>query len=143
MSNNKNNRENSNKEQNQSIINKDDKTSTIHSQIERSLSMMISSSNPISKLSEKNIDNMIEAEKESRKIKNDDKKDERKFILILVISLTLIFVLLILAILIIFKNNTEFLKVVIPPIISFAVGTIGGGLSGYGIGYKKGRNSDE
>lgn len=64
MSNNKNNRENSNKEQNQSIINKDDKTSTIHSQIERSLSMMISSSNPISKLSEKNIDNMIEAEKE-------------------------------------------------------------------------------
>ncbi|WP_288685759.1 hypothetical protein [uncultured Brachyspira sp.] len=64
MSNNKNNRENSNKEQNQSIINKDDKTSRIHSQIERSLSMMISSSNPISKLSEKNIDNMIEAEKE-------------------------------------------------------------------------------
>ena len=52
MPNNKNNKENSNKEQNQSIINKNDKTSTIHSQIERSLSMMISSSNPISKLSE-------------------------------------------------------------------------------------------
>lgn len=143
MSNNKNNKENINKEQNQSIINKDDKTSTIHSQIERSLSMMISSSNPISKLSEKNIDNMIEAEKESRKIKNDDKKDERKFILILVISLTLIFVLLILAILIIFKNNTEFLKVVIPPIITLVLGTVSGGAGGYGIGYKRGRNSDE
>lgn len=143
MPNNKNNKENSNKEQNQSIINKNDKTSTIHSQIERSLSMMISSSNPISKLSEKNIDNIIEVEKESIKIKHEDKKDERKFILILVISLTIIFVLLILFILIIFKDNTEFLKIVIPPIISFAVGTIGGGFGGFGVGYRKGKNSDE
>ncbi|WP_297208577.1 hypothetical protein [uncultured Brachyspira sp.] len=138
-----NNKDNSSKEQNQNIINKNDKTSSIHSQIERSLSMMISSSNPISKLSEKNIDNMIEAEKESIKIKHEDKKDERKFILILVITLTVLFALLILSILIIFKDNIEFLKIVIPPIISFAVGTIGGGFGGYGVGYRKGKNSDE
>lgn len=138
-----NNKDNSSKEQNQNIINKNDKTSSIHSQIERSLSMMISSSNPISKLSEQNINKMIEVEKETIKIKHEDKKDERKFILILVITLTVLFALLILSILIIFKDNTEFLKIVIPPIISFAVGTIGGGFGGYGVGYRKGKNSDE
>ena len=142
MSNNKNNKE-SNKEQNQSIINKNDESSVIHSEIKRSLSMMMSSSNPISKLSEKNIDNMIEAEKENIKIKHEDKKDERKFIFKLVISLTVIFVLLIVFILLIFKNNIEFLKVIIPPIISFALGTVGGGFGGFGVGYRKGKNSDE
>ncbi|ADG71446.1 hypothetical protein [Brachyspira murdochii] len=143
MSNNKNNKDNSSKEQNQNIIDKNAKTSIINGQIKRTLSMVMQSSNPIVKLSEKNIDNMIEVEKETIKCKNDDRKDERKFILILAISLTVIFVLLILSILIIFKDNTEFLKIVIPPIISFAVGTIGGGFGGYGVGYRKGRNSDE
>lgn len=143
MSNNKNNKENINKEQNQSIINKNDKTSTIHNQIERTLSMVMQSSNPIVKLSEENINKMIDVEKETIQGKNNDRKDERKFILILVISLTLIFVLLILFILIIFKDNTEFLKIVIPPIITLVLGTVSGGAGGYGIGYKRGRNSDE
>ena len=142
MSNNKNNKENINKDQNKNIIDRNDESSIVHSEIRRSLSMMMSSSNPIVKLSEENINKMIDVEKETIQGKNNDRKDERKFILILVISLTLIFVLLILFILIIFKDNTEFLKIVIPPIISFSVGTIGGGFGGFGVGYRKGKNSD-
>lgn len=94
-----------------------------------------SSFNPISKLSEDNINKMLE---------NYDKHDEREFKdkkgkRIFIITLSIFFGLLILSILFIFKDNTELLKIIIPSIISLSVGVIGG----YGYGYKKGRDADD
>ena len=91
--------------------------------------------NPTHKLSEDNINKLLE---------NDDKHDERKFKdkkgkRIFIITLSIFFGLLILSILFIFKENTELLKIIIPSIISLSVGVIGG----YGYGYKKGRDADD
>ena len=91
--------------------------------------------NPISKLSEDNINKMLE---------NYDKHDENEFKArkgkrVFIIMLSIFFGLLILSILFIFKDNTELLKIIIPSIISLSVGVIGG----YGYGYKKGRDADD
>ena len=95
---------------------------------------MTGSFNPISKLSEDNINKMLE---------NYDKHDEREFKdkkgkRIFIITLSIFFGLLILSILFIFKDNTELLKIIIPSIISLSVGVIGG----YGFGYKNGIDAD-
>lgn len=90
------------------------------------LSMSSHSLNPLANLSEDNINKILE---------NDDKHDERKFKnkkekRIFVIILSIFFGLLILSI--IFKDNTELLKIILPSIISLSVGVLGG----YGYGYK-------
>lgn len=104
-------------------------------EISQFLSMSSHSLNPLSKLSEDNINKMLE---------NDDKHDERKFKdkkekRIFIIILSIFFGLLILSILFIFKDNIELLRIILPSIISLAVGVLGG----YGYGYKKGRDFDD
>lgn len=94
-----------------------------------------SSFNPISKLSEDNINKMLENYDKHDEREFEDKKGKRIFI----ITLSIFFGLLILSILFIFKDNTELLKIIIPSIISLSVGVIGG----YGYGYKKGRDADD
>ena len=91
--------------------------------------------NPISKLSEDNINKMLENYDKHDEREFKDKKGKRVFI----IMLSIFFGLLILSILFIFKDNTELLKIIIPSIISLSVGVIGG----YGYGYKKGRDADD
>ena len=91
--------------------------------------------NPISKLSEDNINKMLENYDKHDEREFKDKKGKRVFI----ITLSIFFGLLILSILFIFKDNTELLKIIIPSIISLSVGVIGG----YGYGYKKGKDADD
>ena len=91
--------------------------------------------NPISKLSEDNINKMLENYDKHDEREFKDKKGKRAFI----ITLSIFFGLLILSILFIFKDNTELLKIIIPSIISLSVGVIGG----YGYGYKKGKDADD
>lgn len=96
--------------------------------------------NPLAnKITEKNISEITELNNKHDERKFKDKRETKIFIIIIFI----ISVISILFILDKFKNNTDFLKDIIPPVIGFTLGTIGGGLSGYGIGYKRGRNSDE
>lgn len=118
-------------EENNKLKEKEIKTGIFNHQF---MSLM-SPFNPTPKLSENNINKLLE---------NDDKHDERKFKdkkgkRIFIIILSIFFGLLILSILFIFKDNTELLKIIIPSIISLSVGVIGG----YGYGYKKGRDADD
>lgn len=96
--------------------------------------------NPLaSKITEKNISEITELNNKHDERKFKDKRETKIFIIV-------IFIISVIAILFIldrFKNNTDFLKEIIPPIIGFGLGTVGGGLGGYGIGYRKGKNSDE
>lgn len=102
---------------------------------ERQIMSLMGPFNPTPQLSEDNINKLLE---------NDDKHDERKFKdkkgkRIFIIILSIFFGLLIIPILFIFKDNTELLKIILPSIISLAVGAFGG----YGYGYKKGRDADD
>lgn len=113
-----------------------EKENSVSKIIERGfLSMSSRSLNPLANLSEDNINKILE---------NDDKHDEREFKdkkekRIFVIILSVFFGLLILSIIFIFKDNNELLKIILPSIISLAVGVIGG----YGYGYKKGRDFND
>lgn len=113
-----------------------EKENSVSKIIERGfLSMSSRSLNPLANLSEDNINKILE---------NDDKHDEREFKdkkekRIFVIILSVFFELLILSIIFIFKDNNELLKIILPSIISLAVGVIGG----YGYGYKKGRDFND
>lgn len=104
-----------------------EKENSVSKIIERGfLSMSSRSLNPLANLSEDNINKILE---------NDDKHDEREFKekRIFVIILSVFFGLLILSIIFIFKDNNELLKIILPSIISLAVGVIGG----YGSDTKK------
>lgn len=106
-------------EENNNLKEKEIKTDIVESQF---MSLM-GSFNPTPKLSEDNINKLLE---------NNDKHDEIKFKdkekRIFIITLSIFFGLIILSILSIFTDNTELLK-----------GIIGG----YGFGYKNGIDADD
>lgn len=92
---------------------------------------LMGSFNPTPKLSEDNINKLIE---------NDDKHDERKFRDKREIRITAIIIIaIIMFIIFMFKDNIELLKdILIPIILSFFTA-----IGGYGYGYKKGKDADD
>lgn len=103
-------------EENNNLKEKEIKTDIV----ERQFMSLMGSFNPTPKLSEDNINKLLE---------NNDKHDKREFKekRIFIITLSIFFGLIILSILSIFTDNTELLK-----------GIIGG----YGFGYKNGIDAD-
>lgn len=91
--------------------------------------------NPLAnKITDKNISEMTELHnKHDERVFNDKKNQRYHNILIIIILL-----LFLLIVMFLFKNNTGFLEKILPMIISFAIGALGG----YGYGYyKKDRDS--
>ena len=126
----KNNKNIYSKENNNLKEEKEHKTGIVKQEISRFLAMGDFFS-PISKLSENNINQILE---------NEDKHDERKFKDKREIRITAIIIIaVIMFIIFIFKDNIELLKdILIPIILSFFTA-----IGGYGFGYKKGRDADD
>lgn len=114
-------------EENNNLKEKEIKTDIVESQF---MSLM-GSFNPTPKLSEDNINKLIE---------NDNKHDERKFRDKREIRITAIIIIaIIIFIIFMFKDNIELLKdILIPIILSFFTA-----IGGYGYGYKKGKDADD
>lgn len=114
-------------EENNNLKEKEIKTDIV----ERQFMSLMGSFNPTPKLSEDNINKLIE---------NDDKHDERKFRDKREIRITAIIIIaIIMFIIFMFKDNIELLKdILIPIILSFFTA-----IGGYGYGYKKGKDADD